>query len=109
MQTSFMQMTSHDDDDPDVKKARDAEQCKALADETVAGQPASVYQTHNPESGVDTKIWFSKSTRLPIKSEMTTDVGAMKSFTVSRYEYTNTQAPANAMTMRDMMKARARK
>ena len=60
MQMSFAEMAKMGDpNDPEVKKAREAKRCKALPDETVAGQPAAVYWEHAP-SGIDTKIWISK-------------------------------------------------
>jgi hypothetical protein len=93
MQTSFAEMAKPGDadNDPDIKKTREAERCKALPDDTVAGQAAAVYQAHNPESGIDTKIWISKSTHLPLKSEITNKAGgaAMSTFAVSTYDYTN--------------------
>ncbi|HEY2445173.1 MAG TPA: hypothetical protein VGI20_05480 [Rhizomicrobium sp.] len=106
MQTSFTEMNKDDTNDPDIKKARDAERCVALPDETVFGQNAAVYRIHNPELGADTKIWVSKTSHLPLKSEITTSTGPMTSFATSRYEYTNTQAPANSISMRDMIKRR---
>jgi hypothetical protein len=104
MHTSFTEMSNTDRNDPDVKKSREAEQCKTLPDETAFGQPATVYRTRNPETGGDTKIWVSKSSHLPIKAETTTTVGPMTSFTSMRYDYGNVRAPANAISMSDMMK-----
>src|ERR1041385_5766163 len=42
-----------DPNDPEIKKAQEATRCRALPDETVAGEPAAVYQQHNL-SGIDT-------------------------------------------------------
>lgn len=109
MGASFAGMMEHGDpNDPDVKKMREANRCKALSDETVAGQPAAVYQEHNPELGIDTKIWISKSTHLPLKSEITNKAGgsAMTSVTVSTYGYDNVRAPTGAISMKQMMNAR---
>ena len=106
MQTSYAQMAKNTADaanDPDIKKMRDAEKCSQLPDAVAFGQPAAVYQTSNSESGITNKIWISKSSHLPLKSEMHNDSGAMKEFTSSRYEYTNTQAPAGAISMKQMM------
>jgi hypothetical protein len=106
MQTSYAQMTkdaADAADDPDIKKMRDAEKCSQLPDEVAFGQPAAVYQSSNSELGTIQKIWTSKSTHLPLKSEIHTDVGPMKEVTFSRYEYTNTQAPAGAISMKQMM------
>jgi hypothetical protein len=107
MQISFAEMAKpgDPDSDPDIKKAHEAERCKALPDEIVAGQAAAVYRAHNPELGVDTKIWISKSTHLPLKSELTNGAGgsAMSSFTVSTYDYNNVRAPAGAISMKQMV------
>jgi hypothetical protein len=96
-----------DPNDPEIRKAQEAKRCRALSDETVAGQAASVYQEHSP-SGIDTKIWVSKSTHLPLKSEITNKAGgpAMTSLTVSTYDYNNVRAPVGAITMQQMMKER---
>lgn len=106
MKTSFAEMSQDDKDDPDIKKAREAERCRTLPDEAAFGQPTTVYQMHNPELGVDTKIWVSKNSHLPIKSEITTHVGPMTSFKSARYDYGNVQAPANPISMQDMVKRR---
>jgi hypothetical protein len=70
----------------------------------VFGQAATVFHTHNPETGGDTKMWVSKGDRLPIKAETTTTVGQMTTFTSMRYDYGNVQPPANAISMSEMMK-----
>lgn len=106
MQASFAGMMEHGDpNDPDVKKMREANRCKALPDETVAGPPAAVYQQHNPVLGIDTKIWISKSTHLPLKSEVTNKAAgpAMTSLTISTYDYKNVRAPTGAISMQQMM------
>jgi hypothetical protein len=106
MQTSFAAMESDKDTDEDTKKAMEGSTCKALPDEVMYGQPASVYVQSVPDLGIQTKLWISKTTNLPVRSDMTNDQGAMKVLTVSRYEYGGVQAPANAMTMKDMVKSR---
>jgi hypothetical protein len=106
MQTSFSEMAKlGDPNDPDIKKPSEAERCQALPDETVAGQKAAVYHEYNPESGIDVKIWISKSTHLPLKSELTNKAAgaAMSTFTVSAYDYNNVRAPSGAITMKQMM------
>jgi len=103
MQTSYAQMTKDAADDLDIKKMRAAEKCSQLPDEVAFGEAASVYQTSNSESGITNKIWISKSSRLPLKSEMRNDSGPMKEFTSSRYEYANAQAPVGAISMKQMM------
>jgi len=110
MQTSFAGMMKlGDPNDPDTKKALEAKQCKALPDEAVSGQAAAVYQEHNP-SGIDTKIWISKSTHLPLKSEITNKASgpALTSFTVSTYDYDGVRAPVGAISMKQMMDERQR-
>jgi hypothetical protein len=105
MQTSFTAMEQDKDSDPDTKKAMEESRCKALPDEAMYGQQASVYLQSMPALGVETKLWISKSTNLPVRMDMTNDQGAMKMFTVSRYEYSGVQAPAHASTMKDMVKS----
>ena len=105
MQTSFAAMEQDKDSDPDTKKALEESTCKALPDEAMYGQQASVYLQSMPTLGVETKLWISKATNLPVRMDMTNDQGAMKMLTVSRYEYTGVQAPAHAITMKDMVKS----
>jgi hypothetical protein len=97
-----------DPNDPEVKKTQAANRCKALPDDAVAGQAAAVYEQHNPELGIDTKIWISKSRHLPLRSEITNKAGgpAMTSVTVSTYDYNNVRAPVGAISMQQMMNAR---
>ncbi len=102
MQISFAAMQQDKDSDPDTKKALEESTCKALPDEAMYGQQASVYLQSMPTLGVETKLWISKATNLPVRMDMTNDQGAMKMLTVSRYEYTGVQAPAHAITMKDM-------
>ena len=106
MQTSFAAMESDKDSDPDSKKALEDSKCKVLPDETMFGQSSNVYLQSIPDLGIETKIWISKSTNLPVRTDMTNDQGAMKMMTVSRYEYTGVQVPANVVTMKDMVKSR---
>lgn len=96
-----------DPNDPEIKKAQEGKRCQALPDETVGGQAAAVYEEHNP-SGIDTKIWISKSTRLPLKSKITNKAAgsAMTSVTVSAYDYNDVRAPVGAISMQQMMNAR---
>jgi hypothetical protein len=105
MQTSFVAMQQDKDSDPDVKKAMEEGKCKALPDETMYGQAASVYLQSNPALGTETKFWISKITHLPVRADITSDQGAMKQVTVARYEYSGVQAPANATPMKDMLKS----
>lgn len=105
MQTRFAEMANpgDPDSDPEIGKAGEAKRCTALPDEIIAGQAATVYQTHTPE--IDTKIWISKITHLPLKSEITNRAGgtAMSSITVSTYDYKNVQVPVGAISMKQMV------
>lgn len=107
MQTSFSAMEQDKDSDPDTKKAMEESKCTALPDETMYGQAASVYLRSTPALGIETKLWISKSTHLPVRSDITHNQEAMKQVTVARYEYSGVQAPANAKTMKDMLKPKA--
>jgi hypothetical protein len=104
MQTSFADMENEKDGDPDTKKALESSKCKALPDEAVFGQSASVYFESTPGLGIETKLWVSKSTHLPLKTDITNDQGTMKTVSSSRYEYSNVQAPSGAISMKDMVK-----
>lgn len=97
-----------DPHDPEIKKAQEGKRCHALPDEDVAGQPAAVYRENNPVLGIDTKIWISKRTHLPLKSEITNKAGgpAMTSVTVSTYYYNDVRAPAGAISMQQMIRER---
>jgi hypothetical protein len=106
MQTSFAAMEQDKDSDPDTKKAWEESRCKALPDEAMYGQSASVYLQTTPSQGIQMKIWISKSTNRPVRVDMTNDAGTMKILTVSRYEYSGVQAPAHVVTMEDMVKSR---
>lgn len=107
MQTSFADMEKDKDADPDTKKAMESATCKQLPDETMYGQPSSVFVRNTPAIGIQTKLWISKSTHLPVRADITSDQGALKTVSSSRFEFGNVKAPAGAMTMKDMMKARS--
>jgi hypothetical protein len=72
--------------------------CTHVRDESVNGEPASVWHSHSvTEAGTsDTDMWISKSRSLLLKSDIHMDVGGNmgKSHITSRYEYTNVRAPA---------------
>lgn len=106
MQTNFASMEEDKDADPDTKKAMEDSRCQALPDEVIDNQPALVYLQSVPALGIETKLWISKATHLPVRADVTNDQGSMKQITVSRYEYSGVAAPANAMTMKDMIKSR---
>jgi hypothetical protein len=106
MQTNFFGMSKADPNDPDVKKMRETARCHTLPDTMAAGQPASGYEETNSATGIDSKVWVSKISHLPLKAELTNNDTAMKTFTTMTYDYRNVQAPAGAMTMQQMMSAR---
>jgi hypothetical protein len=108
VQTSFAAMQQDKDSDPDTRKALETRKCQALADETMYGQASRVYLQSTPALGIETKLWVSKTTGLPVRADITNNQGSMKMVTVTRYEYSGVQAPANAMTMKDMVKSRTR-
>ncbi len=105
MQTSFAAMEDDKDSDPDTRKAMDESTCKVLADDSTLGEPTSVYLQSIPSLGTETKVWISKVTNRPVRSETTHDSGAMKIVSVSRYEYAGVQAPSQSVTMKDMVKS----
>ena len=102
MHTNLAAMSN--DDDPDTQKARAAERCTILADDTVDGQPTTVIQTQNPDDGTGGKFWILKPSHLIVRMETVTDAGAMKSFMTGRYAYGNVQVPAHAVSMSDIIK-----
>jgi hypothetical protein len=71
--------------------------CRAVRDELVGGEAATLYNTHQqtPDKKIDSQIWISKSRGVPLKLEMDMDVGgaAGRSHRSIRYEYKNVQAP----------------
>jgi hypothetical protein len=72
--------------------------CKYVRDESVNGESAAVYSTHEEtEHGKnDNQMWISKSKGLILKQETDIDIGNGRpiSHFSGRYEYTNVQAPA---------------
>lgn len=66
--------------------------CKPLADETVAGEAAGVYAVHeeNAVMKADSKVWISKKTGLPLKTEE--DLAGV-GHVAAVYTYTNIKAP----------------
>jgi hypothetical protein len=107
MQISFAAMEEDKDSDPDTEKAIEDSKCKALPDEVMFGQPASVYIQSIPALGIENKLWISKAANRPVRTDMTNDAGSMKILTVSRYEYTGVQAPAHVVTMEEMVKSKS--
>lgn len=74
--------------------------CTRVRDESVNGEPASVWHSHSvTEAGTsDTDMWISKSRNLLLKSDIRMDVGGNKgkSHITARYEYTNVRPPVGA-------------
>lgn len=72
--------------------------CSHLRDESVNGEPASVWRIHSVSEldTSDTDLWISRSSGMLLKSDVHMDVGGTlgKSHVVSRYEYTNVRPPA---------------
>ena len=71
--------------------------CKYLRDESVNGQSAAVYKTHQDDETIkeDGQVWVSKSKGLPLRQEEDVDLGqGDKRHHSTRYEYNNVQAPA---------------
>jgi outer membrane lipoprotein-sorting protein len=72
--------------------------CKHERDESVSGEPAEVYSTHNKNGDVDynARIWLSTRTGLILREELDMDTGGPggKSHSSIRYDYSNVSAPA---------------
>lgn len=87
----------------DMKKARaDPDStthstCQMVRDEVINGEAATLYSSHTETKDfkADSQMWISKSRGLPLKMEENADTGGAdgKSHRVSRFEYTNVQAP----------------
>jgi len=71
--------------------------CKYLRDESLSSEATSVYTTHKKDEDetLDTTIWVSKKTGLPVKMIIDMNVGGSqgKSHRESRFEYGNVKAP----------------
>ena len=67
--------------------------CHHLNDEPVNGEMTAVYSVHDvsPRSTSDSKTWISKSTGLPLRSDI--DMNGGKSHISTRYEYGNVKPP----------------
>jgi outer membrane lipoprotein-sorting protein len=66
--------------------------CSVGGDEPVNGQPATVYEAHIDNQGEksDNKLWVSKATGLPVKSE-----ARMREGTITQtFRYDGVEAPA---------------
>jgi hypothetical protein len=71
--------------------------CRYLRDEAVNGEAAAVYlmRSDTEVAKVDSTVWISRRSGLPLRTEMDMDVGgtAGKSHKALRYEYRNVQPP----------------
>lgn len=77
------------------------DRCLHVRDESVDGVAASLYQTQNADgdgSSVDTQLWISSATGLPLRQRIDVDVGGKqgKSSTEVRFDYSDVVAPAGA-------------
>lgn len=72
--------------------------CRFVRAEVIDGEAASLYSEHiqDQDGKRDSQAWVSKSRGLLLKLEMDVELGgaAGKVHRVSRFEYTNVQAPA---------------
>jgi hypothetical protein len=108
MQNSFAAIEQDKDSDPETKQAMEESKCNVLPDQAMYGQPARVYLRSTPALGSEMKLWISKATNLPIRTDITHVEGPMKTVTVSRYEYSGVHAPEHAMTMKETVQSRRR-
>jgi hypothetical protein len=72
--------------------------CAAAPGETVEGQPTQVYTAHTVTEDVtsDSKTWVATATGLPVRQEIRTDDGRVRSI---RFDYANVAAPAGAVDL----------
>lgn len=66
------------------------ETCRALGDEAVDGETATVYTLHN-DAGADSRLWVLKANGLLLRQSITLPDGSLVD---SRYDYTNVAPPA---------------
>ena len=69
--------------------------CKALPDDVVDGQPATVYQTHYEQKDLvpsDAKVWISKTSGLPLRTDVSLQAGE-KTSVVTQFDYDHITAP----------------
>lgn len=74
--------------------------CKRIGGDSVDGQPATAYASHDRQDDgdtVDTQLWISDANGLPLKQTIDVDVGGGtdgKSHKDVRFDYGNVQPPA---------------
>ncbi len=70
--------------------------CHYVRDDSVNGESAAVYSTHDitPHGTVDSQVWVSRRRGLILRQEIDIDTGnGNKSHTSARFEYSNVHAP----------------
>jgi hypothetical protein len=78
-----------------IKNAK-SNTCQRLADDRVDGTLTAVYTLHSetPDVGAsDAKVWISKATGLPLRSEGDVGGGPDKMHISTKYDYANITAP----------------
>jgi hypothetical protein len=85
----------------ELRQAKEADPnfvCRQVRDESVNGEPATLFTVHHHDADLttDQQVWISKARGLPLKQEIETDAGrvAGKMHEDMRYEYTNVQPSA---------------
>ncbi len=71
--------------------------CHYVRDDSVNGESAAIYSTHDitPHGTVDSQIWVSRRRGLILRQEIDIDTGnGHKSHRSSRYDYSNVHTPA---------------
>jgi hypothetical protein len=77
-----------------IKNAR-VYTCRRLPDELLDGASVAVYTAHSETADVgttDAKLWISKATGLPLRTDSDIDVGTKQHLSV-RYDYANIKPP----------------
>jgi hypothetical protein len=70
--------------------------CRRLPDELLDGTPVAAYTAHSetPDVGTtDAKLWISKATGLPLRTDSDIDFGTKQHLSV-RYDYADIKAPS---------------
>jgi hypothetical protein len=75
-----------------IEANRNLADCQRLSDEVVNGEPTTVYSEVNKQSGGKGRLWVSKKSGFPIRTEVV--IGPTR--ITSRIEYSNVQAPSAA-------------
>jgi hypothetical protein len=75
-----------------IEANRNLADCQRLNDEVVNGEPTTVYSEVNKQSGGKGKLWVSKKSGFPIRTEVVIGPTSI----TTRIEYSNVQAPSAA-------------